>query len=143
MKNGGSMWARSLRLPVIVMVAVTISYLTGCGGSGVMSPPTPEGQSPFTVSGLHIQPAEVQPNEPVNITVSVANNYHTWGIYSLLLKIDGVKEAEKQAEVSAGTTEEVSFVVTRERPGRYSVFINGLSGTFRVKTPDKMPGHIY
>ena len=108
-----------------------------------MSPPGLEGRSPFIVSGLCIQPVEAQPNEPVNITVSVTNTYHIWGIYSLLLKIDGIKEAEKQAEVNAGTTEEVSFVVTRERPGRYSVFINGLSGTFRVATPEKIPGHIY
>jgi hypothetical protein len=125
------------------MVAIYLSYLTGCGGSGLMSPSTPERQSPFTVSRLCIQPVEARPNEPVNITVSVTNTYHTWGIYSLLLKIDGIKEAEKQAEVRAGTTEEVRFVVTRERPGGYSVYINGLNGTFRVAAPEKMPDRIY
>jgi len=137
------MWARALRLSVIVVVSVYVGYLTGCDGLGVTSPPDPEVQSPFVVADLSIQPAEAQPNETVNITVSVTNTYHTWGIYSLVLKIDGVKEAEKQAEVSAGTTEEVNFAITRERPGRYSVFINGLSGTFRVAAPKKLPGHIY
>ena len=89
-------------------------------------------RSPFLVENLSIQPAEVQPNEVVTITVSVTNTHDTWGIYSLVLKINGVKEAESQANVDAGGTENVSFEVTRKDPGRYTVFINGLSGSFTV-----------
>lgn len=126
-----------------VMVVVHLGYLVGCSGSGVVSPTVMENQSPFTVSHLCIQPAEALPNESVNITVSVTNNHNAWGIYSLLLKIDSIREVQKQAEVSAGTTEKVSFTVTRGRPGKYSVFINGLSGTFRVSTPGKMSGYVY
>lgn len=74
------MWARALGLSVIVVVSVCIGHLTGCDGLGVTLPLVPEVQSPFVVADLSIQPAEVQPNETVNITVSVTNTYHTWGI---------------------------------------------------------------
>jgi len=130
------MWARVLGLLGIVIVSVFIGYLIGSSGvlQGFMSPPQPAA-SPFLVSNLSIKPAEVQPNEPVTITVSVANTHHTWGIYSLVLKINGVKEAEMQANVDARSIEDVSFRVARENPGRYAVFINGLSGSFTVAQP--------
>lgn len=92
-------------------------------------------QSPFRVENLSIQPTEVRPNEIVTITVSVTTTHDTWGIYSLVLQINGVKEAESQANVDAGGTENVSFKVTRKEPGKYSVFINGLSGSFAVVAP--------
>ena len=87
------------------------------------------------MKNLSIQPTEVQPNEVVTITVSVTNTHDTWGIYSLVLKINGVKEAGKQANVDAGGSQDVSFSVTREDPGRYTVFLNGLSGSFTVLAP--------
>lgn len=91
--------------------------------------------SPFIVSDLSIQPAEVRPYEPVTITVSVANIHDSWAIYSLVLKVNGLKEAEAQANVDAGSSQDVSFSVTREDPGKYRVFINGLSGSFTVVAP--------
>jgi len=81
---------------------------------------------------LSIEPTEVRLNEIVTITASVANTHHTWGIYSLVLKINGVKEAEKQATVGAGSIQDVNFSVKRKDPGNYTVFINGLSGSFTV-----------
>ena len=94
-----------------------------------------QAQSPFLVKNLTIQPTEVQPNEAVTITVSVTNTYDTWGIYGLVLKINGVKEAEKQANIDAGDSRDVNFSVTREEPGNHAVFINGLSGSFSVVEP--------
>ena len=64
--------------------------------------------------------------------MSVANTHDTWGICNLVLIINGVKEAEDQATVAAGTSQEVSFLVAREEPGNYNIFVNGLSGTFTV-----------
>ncbi len=67
--------------------------------------------------------------------MSVANTHDTRGIYSLVLKINGVKEVEKQAAVDAGSSQDVSFSATRENLGSYTVFINGLSGSFTVVAP--------
>ncbi len=110
------------------LVLVLIGPLIG--GSCIESP----ARSDFLVENLTIEPAKVEPDEVVTITVSVTNTHDTWGIYSLALNINGVREAEKQANVDAGGTRNVSFSVTRENPGRYTVFINGLSGSFTVVT---------
>lgn len=128
------MWARVLCLLGLVLVSVVLGYLIGSSTKPELAA-APSSASGFLVSNLSIQPAKVQPNEIVTITVSVANTHDTWGVYSLVLKIDGVKEAETQAELDAGSTKDVSFSVTREVAGTYTVFINGLSGMFTVLPP--------
>ena len=120
----------------IVVASLFLGYLIGSNGMqpGAVTP-LPPPASGFLVANLSIQPAEVQLNEIATITVSVANTHDTWGIYSLVLRINGIKEAEKQATVDAGSSQDVSFSVTREDPGSYTVFINGLSGSFIVVKP--------
>lgn len=130
------MWARVLRLLGIVVVSMFLGYLIGSNSiqpeAVTAPPPTTSG---FLVANLSIHPGEVQPNETVTTTVSVTNTHDTWGAYSLVLEINGVKEAQKQATVDAGSSQDVSFTVTRENPGSYSVFINGLRGSFVVVVP--------
>jgi hypothetical protein len=113
---------------------VFLGYLIGNWQSETVTLP-PTSASGFVVSNLSIQPEEVQPDDIVAITLSIANTHDTWGIYSLVLKINGVKETEGQAMVAAGSTDNVTFCVSREEPGIYSVFINGLSGSFTVVAP--------
>lgn len=132
------MWARALRLLGIVLASVFLGYLIGSNVPGVETA-APSPQSPFVLSNLSIQPEVVRPNEVVTITVSVNNTHNAWGIYSLVLNINGMKEAEKQADVDAGSSQNVSFTVTRESPGRYFVFVNSLSGSFTVTTREQFP----
>jgi hypothetical protein len=122
------MWARAFRLLGIVIVSVFLGYLIGTS----IPAEVPPSSSGFLVGNLAIEPAEVQPNEIVTITVSVANTHDTWGIYSLVLTIDGVKEVQTQANVDARSLQDVTFKVSRKALGCYSVFINGLSGSFTV-----------
>ena len=125
---------------VLVVVMVVLFYFAGVftetpakiDGLGGFVEPKKEANSGFLVRDLSIRPVKVQPDEVVNITVSVTNTHDTWGIYSLVLQINGVKEAEQQANVDAGGTRDVTFGVTRQTPGKYRVFINGLSGSFNV-----------
>jgi len=129
------MWKRALGLLGIIAASVFLGYLIGN-----MQPDTTisyklPAESPFLVSNLSIQPQKVQPNEVVTISVTVTNRRHTWGIYSLVLKIDGRREEEMQTNVGAGDSQDVSFFVTRSDIGCYQVFINGLSGSFEVTEP--------
>lgn len=128
------MWARALRLAIIIAASIFLGYLLGTmqAGNGISGPPA---QSPFLVSDLSIQPTEARPNELVTVTVTVTNRHHTWGIYSLVLQIDGERAEQKQANVDAGDSQDVSFSVIRKDLGRYRVFINGLSGSFTVVAP--------
>ena len=125
---------RVFYLLVTAIALVFLGYAMGCNGLGVIVPKSAP-LSGFVVSNLSIKPARPQPNEVVTITVSVANTHDTWGIYSLVLKINGVKEAEEQATVNAGSSQDFSFGVVGQEPGTYAVFINGLSGSFTVGKP--------
>ena len=98
-------------------------------------PPPPPAPAAFSVTNLSVEPAQVQSNETVTITVSVANTGGTEGSYSVVLKMDGVKEAEKSVTVAAGSSEIVTFSVTREGAGSYSVAVDGLSGSLTVVAP--------
>ena len=87
----------------------------------------------FSVSFLSVSPQlEVEPGETVAITVFVANTGGESGSYTVVLKIDGVKEAEETVTVAAGDSQDVSFSVTKEEAGSYTVAVNGLSGSFTV-----------
>ncbi len=94
----------------------------------------------FSVSNLSIQPAEIEPGETVTITALVANTGGESGSYTVVLKIDGVKEAEETVTIAAGESLDVSFSVTREDPGSYTVEVDGLSGSFTVVVVVAPPG---
>jgi len=93
----------------------------------------------FSVSYLSVSQLEVEPGEAVTITVLVANTGGESGSYTVVLKIDGVKEAEKSVTVAAGESQDVNFSVTREEAGSYTVAVNGLSGSFTVVAPVVTP----
>ena len=86
----------------------------------------------FSVSDLSLQPAQVKPGEAVTISASVANTGGESGSYTVVLKIDGVKEAEKTVTIAAGESLDVSFSVTKEEADTYTVTVDGLSGSFTV-----------
>lgn len=58
---------------------------------------TPPEPAAFSVSDLITQPAQAQPHEAVTIMISVANTGGTEGTYSVVLKINGVEEAEESS----------------------------------------------
>jgi len=113
-------------------ITAQVSHFTTFAVIGAITPPAP---AAFSLSNLSIQPAQVQSKEAVTITVSVANTGGTEGSYSLVLKINEAKEAEKSVTVAAGSSQSVSFSVTREEAGSYSVVADGLSGSFTVVAP--------
>ena len=57
------------------------------------------------------------------------------GSYTVVLKVNGVKEVEKSVTITAGGSQNVSFSVTKEQPGDYAVMVDGLGGSFTVVAP--------
>ncbi len=102
-------------------------------------PPPPPAPAAFSLSNLTVKPAEVEPEQAVTITVSVANTGGTEGSYTVALKLKGVKEAEKSITVAAGSSQIVTFSVTRKEAGSYSVVVDGLSSSFAVVVPPAPP----
>ena len=109
------------------------SHFTAFAVIGAVAPPPVP--AAFSVSDLSLQPAEVEPQEAVTIIVSVANTGGTEGSYTVVLDINGVEEAEKSVTVAAGGSESVSFSVTREEAGSYTVAVDGLNSSFTVGAP--------
>ena len=115
-----------------------VSHFTTFAVIATVTPPLPP-PAAFSVSNLSVQPLEVQPKQVVTITISVANIGGTEGSYTAVLMINDVMEAEKSLTVAAGSSQSVSFSVTREDAGSYSVGVNGLSGSFTVKEKPSLP----
>jgi len=101
-------------------------------------PPSPPAPAAFSVTDLSIKQAEVQPKEVVTITASLANTGGTEGSYTVVLNINGVKEDEKSVTLGAGQSQQVSFSVSREAVGRYTVTVDSLSGSFTVAAPEEV-----
>jgi predicted outer membrane repeat protein/parallel beta-helix repeat protein len=90
----------------------------------------------FTSSDLIISPAEVASGETVAIGVLVTNTGDLAGSYQVTLEINGVAEETIEVTLDAGAGEVVSFTVSRDEAGSYSVLVDGLSGSFSVTEPD-------
>lgn len=118
--------------PATYTITASVNHFTTFA---IIAPPAPPAPAAFSVSNLSIQPTEVQPNEAVTITLSVGNTGGTEGSYSAVIKINGVKEVEKSVTIAAGSSQSVSFSITKEETGSYSVTVDGLSGSFTVATP--------
>jgi hypothetical protein len=89
----------------------------------------------FVLSDLTIDPDKVKAGETVTISVKVTNDSIVPGTYNVVLKIGGTEIDSKNVNLEGGVSETVSFTVTREESGTYSIEIDGLSGNFRVSAP--------
>jgi len=89
----------------------------------------------FTVTNLVIEPAEVAPNEPVSISVTVTNTGGSQGSFDVVLNINGMEEETKSVTLAAGDDERVSFSVIKGDTGAYTVAIYGQTGSFTVMLP--------
>ena len=94
----------------------------------------------FEVANLTINPFEARLNQPVAISVGVANLGDTSGSYSLSFKINDAVVETKELTISANESQQVMFSVTESIVGSYNVTVGNLSGIFSVASkPTPMP----
>ena len=130
--------------PVTNTITAEVSHFTVFAiiASQPSTPPSsPPALAPaaFSVSTLTVQPAEAKPKEPVTISISVANTGGTEGSYTVVLEINGLREAVQSVMVTAGRSEIVTFSVTRDEVGTYSVVVEDLNASFTVVAPLSQP----
>ena len=89
----------------------------------------------FAIGGLSVSPAEVNPGDKVSVGASVTNSGDLAGTYPIKLKVNGTSESTQGIAVAGGGSQSVSFTIARDAPGTYQLDINGLSGTFIVRSP--------
>jgi len=86
----------------------------------------------FEVTNLSITPSQVKEGDSVFITADVVNTGDTAGTYTIELIINNTFIDSKDVTVEPGNSQAVSFAVTEDIFGDYSVEIDGLTGTFNV-----------
>ena len=89
----------------------------------------------FTVSELTVTPDKINPGEKVTISVSVSNTGDLTGSYELDLMVNDKLVETEEVTLTGGATEGLVFTLTEDKPGSYTVSVDGLSGKFVVKTP--------
>ena len=96
-------------------------------------------QAVFTFANLQVSPATIEAGEQVTISVEVTNTGEAVGTQTVTLKINSAVEATKDVTISAGASQPVSFTVTRDQEGDYTVDIDGQAGTFEVTSAPGAP----
>jgi len=86
----------------------------------------------FEVTDLVISPSQINKGESANISFMVTNTGNITGSYSLDLKINGVVEATETVELGAGENKRLTFTITKDTPGEYSVEVGDLKGSLKV-----------
>jgi hypothetical protein len=117
------------------IITALVDHCTTFAIIGRVAPVFTPAPAAFSVSNLSILPTSVEPNEAVTITALVANTGDTEGNYEVSLKINGVERIERVVTVPAADFSVVSFTVTEENAGSYSVAVDGLEGSFTVIAP--------
>jgi len=94
-----------------------------------VSPPSP---AQFTITGLDITPQQVPPGQPVTVSAQVTNTGDSEGSYTVNLTVNGQVEQTKTVTLAPEAMEPVTFTVTKETPGSYTVSIGDLTEEFTV-----------
>jgi hypothetical protein len=102
----------------------------------VFVPPAEPEPARFTISDLSINTSVVRPGEPVTISTVVTNAGDSEGTYTAILKINGDEESRKEITVGAGKSDNVTFNITRNIEGSYTVNIDNTFGQFTVSVPE-------
>ena len=90
----------------------------------------------FTGSNLAITPTEVDIGEEVTINLLITNSGDLTGSYEAVLKIDDAEVETEEVTLSGGDNVAVSFSISLDAAGVYTVAVGGLSGTLEVRTPE-------
>jgi len=109
------------------------TVLVPLSGTGVTEeaaiPPTP---AKFSVTSLDLNSAQVEPGQEVLVTVNVTNIGGCEGSYALNLTINGAVEQTKTVTLAPLASDTVTFTVTKEEPGSYTISVDGLTKEFSV-----------
>jgi hypothetical protein len=87
----------------------------------------------FYVIELTISPTEAEVGQSVTITISVGNQGDDPGKVVVPLEINGVVETTQEVTVDVNQSKDVTFVISKDVAGDYSVVAGGFTRSFTVK----------
>ena len=105
-------------------------------GQGTMSTITQ--QAPVSLPSVSVKSASlsatrVAPGTPVTVTANVVNTGTGNGSSSIKVYVNGQEESSQGVTVSSGSNTPLTFTVSRNEPGTYTVYVGGTNaGSFTV-----------
>jgi|GEM_PF-3546428 len=85
------------------------------------------------VTSVSVSPSEVKVKENATVTVVVKNLGVAEGTETITLSVNGVVTVQEEVTLGAGESKTLTFEVTKDEPGTYTIDVNGVSKTFTVK----------
>ena len=109
------------------------------GSFTVTKPEEPVKPKPaeFEVSSLSVSPSEVEPDEPVQVSVTVKNVGEESGTHTIAVKVDGATVDYKDVTLAGGESKSVTFTVTAKAEGSHTVEVDGQRESFTVTVKPK------
>ncbi len=98
-----------------------------------------EGDLMFEISNLAVSPLEVQPDEPVTITVDVENIGIASHERDIELLVNEEVADTRTVSLDSGETRTLEFTHSETEPGDYTVQIGDEIMTFTVQEPEPVP----
>ena len=105
----------------------------GSSNAGAIGTQAPVSLTNIVTSSASLSAGKVAPGTPVTVTANVQNRSAVNGTTKLTLYVNGQEEASQGLIVNSGSSTPVTFTVTRNEPGTYTVYVGGTSaGSFVV-----------
>ncbi|HXY74632.1 MAG TPA: CARDB domain-containing protein, partial [Dehalococcoidales bacterium] len=108
---------------------VDVNGLTGT--FAVQKAPVP---ATFSTSAVSINPATIDTNETATVTATVTNTGELAGSTTVVLKLNGNVLTTKDLSLAGGASQGVTFNVSKDVAGTYTINVNGQSSTLIVKS---------
>jgi len=135
--NGGSFMVKPN--PALVSGSQSHGGGGGSGGSGGSTGQANQGMSPVSMPNIVVQSAtvsatKVAPGETVTITANLANKGTVNATSAVKVYVNGQEETTQGVTVNSGSNRPVSFTLSRNEPGTYTVYVGGTqAGSFTVE----------
>jgi uncharacterized protein YfaS (alpha-2-macroglobulin family) len=87
----------------------------------------------FEVLSLNITPPKITTGDKATVKVEIRNNNAENTTYNVPLMVDGVADDRKSVTLAPGATELITFTLTRNHPGTYSISVGSSESTLVVE----------
>ncbi len=112
---------------------VTTAQVYGQGTIPAVTQQAPVTLPAISVKSASLSATKVTPGTPVTVTANVANTGTSNGTSSIKVYVNGQEESSQGVTVSSGGSTPLTFTVSRNEPGTYTVYVGGTSaGSFVV-----------
>ncbi len=108
-----------------------VSHFTAFAIIAAMEPAT------FTASDLIVGPSTTEIGKASMVKVTISNTGDLSGTYDIALKVNNAVSETKTVTLAGHTSQEVSFTVSPDAAGTYTISIDALSGELTVTAPSE------